>query len=119
MQIPYLYELFLDIGETLRNLYPNHPLLDKIREQLRILPQTDENGCVLVIRFDDPIHADGEELEDVVACALGGIGYTGHLTNSLTGNEVHFPVMDEQPLNLLSKAENRAWERYDAEDKGG
>lgn len=58
---------------------------------------------------------DGEELEDVLACALGGMGYDGHLTNSLTGNEVHFPVMDEQPLNLLSKAENRAWERFDRE----
>lgn len=47
---------------------------------------------------------DGEEIEDVVAAALGGRGYTGHVVCSETGNETHFPVRDMQPLAMLHTA---------------
>lgn len=47
---------------------------------------------------------DIEEFEDTLGTCLGGMGYAGHLTCGEYGNEVHFPVIDPQPLALLEKA---------------
>lgn len=52
--------------------------------------------------------SDAESFEDAFAALLGGMGYIGKLTQLPTGNEVHFPVEDMQPVSILENAIPRA-----------